>query len=338
MRPSGASPPEGGTDPARASDDDQTLDDREQTLSERDQSLSDRDQTLSDREQEASDDDQAASDRDREHGVDSDSRARTRALRAGTARERLEVGQLRDETASERDLAAKQRDELAAQRDRDAERADQRALELDASDRVADMHTLRVQELRGRGREVAKRAALDRERAGRDRRQAARDRELGARDREQSKQDRDHAATDELTGAYRRGVGLEELEHEIARARRAGQNLVAAYVDVDGLKAVNDTHGHSAGDELLRAVAESLRHRMRSYDLLVRLGGDEFLCVLPGVSVDEVRRRFHNLELELPAGSRLGSVSIGLSELRDGENAQELVNRADRNLLAGRSD
>jgi len=338
MRPSGAPPPEGGTDPARASDDDQTLDDREQTLSERDQSLSDRDQTLSDREQEASDDDQAASDRDREHGVDSDSRARTRALRAGTARERLEVGQLRDETASERDLAAKQRDELAAQRDRDAERADQRALELDASDRVADMHTLRVQELRGRGREVAKRAALDRERAGRDRRQAARDRELGARDREQSKQDRDHAATDELTGAYRRGVGLEELEREIARARRAGQNLVAAYVDVDGLKAVNDTHGHSAGDELLRAVAESLRHRMRSYDLLVRLGGDEFLCVLPGVSVDEVRRRFHNLELELPAGSRLGSVSIGLSELRDGENAQELVNRADRNLLAGRSD
>ena len=338
MRPSGAPPPEGGTDPGHSSDDDQTLDDRAQTLSERDQGLSDRDQILSDREQEASDEDQAASDRDREHGVDSDSRARTRALRAGTARERLEVGQLRDETASERDQAAKQRDELAAQRDRDADLADQRALELDASDRVADMHTLRVQELRGRGREVAKRAALDRARAGRDRGQAARDRELGARDREQSKQDRDHAATDELTGAYRRGVGLEELERELARARRTGQNLVAAYVDVDGLKAVNDTHGHSAGDELLRAVAERLRHRMRSYDLLVRLGGDEFLCVLPGVSVDEVRRRFRDLAPGLPAGSTLGSVSIGLSELRDGENAQELISRADRNLLAGRSD
>ncbi|HYN50328.1 MAG TPA: GGDEF domain-containing protein [Thermoleophilaceae bacterium] len=195
-----------------------------------------------------------------------------------------------------------------------------------------------MQELRGRGREVGKRAALDRERAGGDRRKAAHDRELGARDREQSKQDRDHAATDELTGAYRRGVGLEEVEREIARARRTGHSLVAAYVDVDGLKAVNDTHGHSAGDELLRDVAESLRHRMRTYDLLVRLGGDEFLCVLPGVSVDEVRRRFHDLESELPAGSTLGSVSIGLSELRDGENAQELINRADRNLLAGRSE
>lgn len=326
MRSSGAPPPEGGTDPARLSDDDQTLDDREQTPSELDQSLSDREQTLSDREQEASDDDQVASDGDREHGVDSDSR------------ERLEVGQLRDEPASERDQAAEQRDELARQRDRDADRADQRAVELDASDRVADMHTLRVQELRGRGREVGKRAALDRERAGRDRGNSAHDRELGARDREQSKQDRDHAATDELTGAYRRGVGLEELEREIARARRTGQSLVAAYVDVDGLKAVNDAHGHSAGDELLRAVGESLRHRMRTYDLLVRLGGDEFLCVLSGVSVDEVRRRFHDLESELPAGSTLGSVSIGLSELRDGENGQELINRADRNLLAGRNE
>jgi diguanylate cyclase (GGDEF)-like protein len=320
MRSSGAPPPEGGTDPARSSDDDQTLDDRERTLSDGDQTLSDRDQTLSDREQEASDDDQAAS-------------------------ERLEVGHLRDETASERDQAAEQRDELAAQRDRDADLADQRALELDGSDRIADRHTLRVQELRGRGREVGKRAALDRERAGGDRRKAAHDRELGAHDRElgaldreQSKQDRDHAATDELTGAYRRGAGLEELEREMARARRTGKNLVAAYVDVDGLKAVNDTHGHSAGDELLRAVAESLRHRMRTYDLLVRLGGDEFLCVLPGVSVDEVRRRFDDLGSELPAGPTLGSVSIGLSELRDGENAQELINRADRNLLAGRSE
>jgi diguanylate cyclase (GGDEF)-like protein len=253
-------------------------------------------------------------------------------------REQLGAGQLRDEPASERDRAAEQRDEVAGERDRDAERADQRALELDARDRVADMHTLRVQELRGRGREVGKRALLDRERAGRDRGQSARDRELGARDREHSKQDRDHAATDELTGAYRRGVGLEELEREIARARRTGQSLVAAYVDVDGLKAVNDTHGHSAGDELLRHVAESLRHRMRTYDLLVRLGGDEFLCALPGVSVDEVQRRFHDLESALPAGSTLGSVSIGLSELRDGENAQELINRADRNLLAARSE
>lgn len=304
----GASPPNGSPDPARASDGPQTRDSRERAPGEGDQTLGDRDQALSNREQEASDDDQGAS-------------------------ERL-VGHLRDETASERDQAAEQRDELAVQRDRDADLADQRALELDASDRVADRHTLRVQELRGRGREVGRRAALDRERAGRDRGQAAHDRELGARDREQSKQDRDHAATDELTGAYRRGAGLEELEREIDRARRAGQNLVAASVDVDGLKAVNDPHG----DELLRAVADSLKHRMRTYDLLVRLGGDEFLCVLPGVSVDEVRRRFDDLEPELPAGSMLGSVSIGLSELRDGESAQDLIDRADRDLLDGRSE
>jgi diguanylate cyclase (GGDEF)-like protein len=271
------------------------------------QTLDDRDQTLSDREQEVSDGDRATSDWGREDGVDSASRARTSAIHAGTARGRLAVRHVGDETAIQRDQAAQERDELAAQRDRDADIADKRALE----------------ELRARGIEGRKRAA--------------RDRELAARDREQAKRDRENAGTDELTGARRRGVGMEELEREIVRARRTGQSLVVAYVDVDGLKQVNDEHGHSAGDELLREVAEGLRHHMRSYDLLVRLGGDEFLCVLPGVTVDQARRRLDELGPELPAGPTVGSISIGLSELGDGEGAQELIERADRNLLAARS-
>jgi len=236
----------------------------------------------------------------------------------------------------ERDRAARERDELAARRDRDAEFADKRALDLDHTHTLLDRYTVPLEELRARGIEGRERAARDRERAAHDRRQAARDRELGARDREESREDREHAGTDELTGARRRGVGLEELEREIDRARRTGETLVVAYVDVDGLKRVNDEHGHSAGDELLRETVEGLRHHMRSYDLLVRLGGDEFLCVLPGVSVDEVWRRFHDLGSELPAGPTVGSISLGLSELRDGEGAQELIDRADRNLLAAR--
>jgi len=178
--------------------------------------------------------------------------------------------------------------------------------------------------------EGRRRAALDRERA-------ARDRELAARDRKLAEQALEQAGTDELTGARRRGVGLEELEREIERARRTRESLVAAYVDVDGLKRVNDKHGHAAGDELLRDVVRALKERMRSYDLLVRLGGDEFLCVLLGLSVEEAQERFSTLNAELPPGPTVRSASFGFRALRDGESAQELIDRADRELLAARA-
>ena len=111
---------------------------------------------------------------------------------------------------------------------------------------------------------------------------------------------------------------------------------MAAYVDVDGLKAVNDKHGHHAGDQLLQDVSRGLRRHMRSYDLLMRLGGDEFLCVLPGVTVDEARRRLECLGAELCAAPGARSISVGLAELRDGDGPRELIERADQDLLSGR--
>ena len=108
---------------------------------------------------------------------------------------------------------------------------------------------------------------------------------------------------------------------------------MAAYVDVDGLKAVNDEQGHVAGDELLSRVAEGLKHHMRPYDLLVRLGGDEFLCVLP-VSAFAARRRFADLRKDLDLSELKPSVSVGFSELRDDDSPDELVRRADEDLLA----
>jgi diguanylate cyclase (GGDEF)-like protein len=298
-------------------------------LSDADQTLGVRDQTLSDRDQQASDDDQAASDWGRQHGIDPGSHARTTAIRDETARELLETGGLRDQTAVQRDRAAHERDELAAGRDHDAAICDEEALDLDASARLFDRYTGRVQDLHRRAAEGRKRAAHDRELAARDRAQAARDRERASHDRE-------YAGTDELTGARRRGVGLEELQREIDRARRTDGKLVAAFVDVDDLKSVNDRHGHHAGDELLRNVADGLRRHMRSYDLLMRLGGDEFLCALPGVTLIEARRRLDSLRSELRDGPAIRSMSFGLSELRDGESPQELIDRADRELLAAR--
>ena len=187
--------------------------------------------------------------------------------------------------------------------------------------------------MRARARAGRVRAAQDRGRATRDREKAAHDRRRAAQDREQAAYDRRHAGTDELTGARRRGVGIEELQSEMERARRQGDSLVAAYIDVDGLKAVNDGQGHVAGDRVLRNVADGSRSHMRSYDLLMRLGGAEFLCVLPGVSADDVRRRFHELG---PAGPASWSISLGTSELREGDGAQELIDRADRNLIETR--
>ena len=191
-------------------------------------------------------------------------------------------------------------------------------------------------ELRARAHAIRVRAATDRKRAARDREQAARDRQQAARDREQAAYDRENAATDELTGARRRGVGLEQLENEMKRARREANSLWAAFVDVDGLKSVNDKHGHAAGDTLLRTVAEGLRRNMRSYDLLVRLGGDEFLCVLPNITLPEAQARFDRLRSELKDSAGT-SVSVGFSELRDGDSPDDLIRRADTDLLARRS-
>ena len=180
-------------------------------------------------------------------------------------------------------------------------------------------------------------AAADRARAQEDRERAARDREFAAIERTRAARERRASGIDELTGARRRGVGLEELDREIDRARRDGTSLVAVFVDVDNLKSVNDTLGHGAGDRLLCNVVSGLKHQLRAYDLVIRLGGDEFLCALPGVTVDQARARFADLNAELRQASPQGSVSIGVSELHDHEAQPDLIDRADHDLLAART-
>jgi diguanylate cyclase (GGDEF)-like protein len=243
-----------------------------------------------------------------------------------------------DKEASERDAEARERDELAAERDHKALAHDVGADELDVNDERCDKHTLRVQELRSGAAAGRRRASASRERARRDREEAALDRELAAQDRDVAARQRRQAGTDELTGARRRGIGLEELEREVDRARRTQARLSAVFVDVDGLKAVNDAQGHGAGDRLLCEVVGGLKRHMRSYDLVVRLGGDEFLCVLPDVDPELARSHFESLNAELQNGSTKGSVSVGVGELHDGDSAQDLMDRADRDLLDGRAE
>jgi diguanylate cyclase (GGDEF)-like protein len=221
------------------------------------------------------------------------------------------------------DRVAEERDRRAERRDRAAERRDCVATNRDGTDgRFA---------VSGRDQ-----AARDREAASRDRAEASRDRARAADDRRQAASDRAQAGVDALTGALRRDRGLIDLQREIDRARRSDGRLVLAFVDVDGLKQINDTQGHAAGDQLLRDVAVALRSALRSYDLVIRYGGDEFVCALPGTDLGGARRRFGEVATSLTERAQWAPVSVGLAALDDRDTVGELTARADAALYAGR--
>jgi diguanylate cyclase (GGDEF)-like protein len=105
---------------------------------------------------------------------------------------------------------------------------------------------------------------------------------------------------------------------------------------VDGLKATNDSQGHAAGDVLLIAVADSLRACLRSYDVITRVGGDEFVCVLPGITVENARLRFVAVSARLGAGGSGASITVGLARLQTGDSADDLIQRADDEVSSAR--
>lgn len=170
-----------------------------------------------------------------------------------------------------------------------------------------------------------------------DRAVAAVDRAAAAIDRAAAAQDRAAASLDDLTGTYLRGPGHVELKREIARARRTMQPFTLAFLDVDGLKIVNDSGGHDAGDQLLREVAAALREQTRDYDVIVRHGGDEFLCALPGMSIEEARARMERVHTGSAVGPNRWSVSAGLALLEEDDSLETLIGRADKALYRQRS-
>ena len=109
------------------------------------------------------------------------------------------------------------------------------------------------------------------------------------------------------------------------------------FVDVDGLKRINDTHGHLAGDELLTMVSEIIRAHLRSYDTVVRYGGDEFVCTMPSSSADQARARFEEIAGVLRVLNPNHSISFGVAEAGPADNLQSLIIRADEGLLESRA-
>ena len=205
-----------------------------------------------------------------------------------TAQGRLTAGRERDADARVRDIAAHARDDVAT----DARSLDLpddqvgRAEELGRSAIGLAETILRAAGLGGRAKRDRALAGEQQQLASRDRRAAAVDRELAERERRYARADREALAsllalTDPLTGARMRAAGLTDLERELVRCHRTGGRIVVVYVDVIGMKTINDTEGHAAGDELLTAAVRHIKTHLRPYDLIVRIGGDEFVCAMP---------------------------------------------------------
>jgi diguanylate cyclase (GGDEF)-like protein len=141
---------------------------------------------------------------------------------------------------------------------------------------------------------------------------------------------REKSAFDELTGALRRAAGVSAAEREIARARRHNSALTVAFVDLDGLKEANDQQGHTAGDALLRGLAQALREGLRAEDVLFRYGGDEFVCVMPDTPAREARAKLGSIQSEAArSGIRF---CAGVAQLRRSDDVVSLFARADRDL------
>jgi diguanylate cyclase (GGDEF)-like protein len=318
-------------------DADQSAADADQTHADSDQTASAIDQTSADRDQRASDEDQAISDRERAArpdlgGGDANAYDATRDQRDTGTSERLGNRLKRANTARERDATASERDRNAEARDEAARGRDLRTADIAAT--AGPTNGSLIQQLEELGAE----AATDRARAATDRARAAGDRENAARERSRLESELHAAHLDQLTGAYGRELGQTALAHEISRARRGDGRFVLAFVDVDGLKSVNDRDGHAAGDQVLQNVVAQIRTRLRSFDPIIRWGGDEFVCGLSGTDLVQAASRFDTIGTAIEADVPSVTISVGLAALVKGESGAGLTERADAAMLLVKAD
>lgn len=149
---------------------------------------------------------------------------------------------------------------------------------------------------------------------------------------------------DALTGLYNRRFVMTQLGALISGARRHGRPLSVAMIDIDRFKAFNDSYGHAVGDRVLQAVAGALHHRMRAEDYLGRLGGEEFLALLPdtdedaaGPMAERLRATVDAVRVPTSSGMLSVTVSLGWATWDGDEDVDSLVNRADEALYAAKA-
>lgn len=162
--------------------------------------------------------------------------------------------------------------------------------------------------------------------------------------REQRDQMRHLADTDALTGLPNRRAGLRQLALQMEQAQEAERPLVIGFLDIDLFKDINDRHGHEAGDAVLVAVAGALRGAVRTQDEVFRMGGEEFLLVLPGSTREQAARRLERVREGITAACAALDVaglhvtaSIGLAQWRPRQDdVAALLRRADHAMYGAK--
>jgi diguanylate cyclase (GGDEF)-like protein len=161
---------------------------------------------------------------------------------------------------------------------------------------------------------------------------------------QQKRQIEYQATHDELTGLPKMRWLRERLDVEISRARRENVRVAAFFIDLDGFKLVNDTHGHDAGDHLLRVIGRRLSESIRAVDLAARMGGDEFIVVACGLDhVDEARliaQKLRDVVTEVVSykdrSIQVGA-SIGTAMFPDdAQDPEELITLADKAMYVAK--
>lgn len=146
----------------------------------------------------------------------------------------------------------------------------------------------------------------------------------------------ERARSDSLTGLLNRAGMTEEIDKQASRYFRTKEDYGIIWIDIDGFKAVNDTHGHAAGDAILVALADILQHTLRPYDQAARWGGDEFLILLSPCTqgqLELVSNRIRNAISSSPIFTKYGStVSTGAALTDNDENPETIIIRADNAL------
>ena len=168
---------------------------------------------------------------------------------------------------------------------------------------------------------------------------------LGVERARMYQEQRVEALSDPLTGLANYRQMKNVINQELARARRATGQLAVIFCDLDGFKAVNDSHGHRAGDGVLMLLARTMTEVLRAEDLAARYGGDEFVCVLPGADLEQAEQvagrlghHFHELlELDGELSCIQTSPSFGCAVFPEqGRGSDELLAAADTALMKAR--